>query len=336
MTSTVAGKPEIVRLMAAPASERDLQWLREGLQAAVALELSTLPPYLCGYWSITAPSSEAARLISHIAVDEMFHMGLVSNMLTAIGGTPRIVEAATEISYPGRLPGGVRPQLSVYLSGLTKNYVKEVFMEIEMPEHPLAYTSEGVPTIGAFYDALLDAFKDVNPTIDPARQLTSNVGAANKLVAMTDLGVVEESIALIKEQGEGTPESPSGGSAPAHYYRFGELYHGHKLGWTGTDWKFDGDPVAFPDTYPMGRLTTASWPKPAPNVAALLTTFNQTYTTMLGHLDKAWETGSAAELSASIGTMYQLASPARSLMQMPLPDSDGTQTYGPEFLIVPT
>lgn len=336
MTSTVTGLPEIVRLMTIPASERDLHWLKEGLQAVVALELSTLPPYLCGYWSITAPSSEAARLISQIAVDEMFHMGLLSNMLTAVGGTPRIVEAATEISYPGRLPGGVRPQLSVYLSGLTKNYVKEVFMEIEMPEHPLAFTDEGVPTIGAFYDALLDAFKDVNPTIDPTRQLTSNVGAANKLVAMTDLGVVEESIALIKEQGEGTPESPSGGDLPAHYYRFGELYHGHKLRWTGTDWKFDGDPVAFPDVYPMGRLTTASWPNPAPDVAALLMTFNQTYTAMLGHLDKAWETGSATELNASIGKMYQLASPARSLMQMPLADSDGTQNYGPEFLVVAT
>ncbi|MEE1754437.1 ferritin-like domain-containing protein [Streptomyces sp. SP18CS02] len=336
MTSTFTGKPEIVRLMTVPTSERDLQWLKEGLQAAVALELSTLPPYLCGYWSIRAPSSEAARLIAQIAVDEMFHMGLVSNMLTAIGGTPRIVEAATEISYPGRLPGGVRPQLSVYLSGLTVNYVKEVFMEIEMPEHPLAFTGEGVPTIGAFYDALLDAFKDVNPTIDPARQLTGNVGAANKLVPMTDLDVIEESIALIKEQGEGTPESPSGGDVPAHYYRFGELYHGHKLRWTGSDWKFDGDPVAFPDTYPMGRLTASSWPNPAPDVAELLTTFNQTYTTMLEHLDKAWETGSATELSTSIGKMYQLASPARSLMQMPLPDSNGTQTYGPEFLVVPT
>ncbi|WP_344490024.1 ferritin-like domain-containing protein [Streptomyces enissocaesilis] len=228
------------------------------------------------------------------------------------------------------------PSRRVYLSGLTKDYVKEVFMEIEMPEHPLAFTSEGVPTIGAFYHALLDAFKDVNPTIDPARQLTGNVGAANKLGARTDLGVVEESIALIKEQGEGTPESPGSGNAPAHYYRFGELYHGHKLRWTGTDWKCDGDPVAFPDTYPMGRLTTASWPNPAPEVAALLTTFNQTYTTMLGHLDKAWETGSATEPNASIGKMYQLASPARSLPQMPLPDSDGTHTYGPEFLVVPT
>jgi hypothetical protein len=220
----------------------------------------------------------------------------------------------------------------VYLSGLTKDYIKEVFMEIEMPEHPLAFTGEGVPTIGAFYDALLQAFKDVNPTFDPVRQLTSNVGS-NVLVPMTGLGVVEENIELIKLQGEGTSDSPSSGDEPAHYYRFGELYHGRKLRWTGTDWKFDGDPVAFPDTYPMGRLTTPSWPGPAPDVAALLTTFNQSYTTMLEHLDKAWETGSAAELSTSIGKMYQLAGPARQLMQKPLP-GNAAHTYGPEFLVV--
>src|ERR1700680_1404705 len=45
-------EPKIVRLMAVLPPNRDLQWLKDGLQGAIELELSTLPPYLCGMWSI--------------------------------------------------------------------------------------------------------------------------------------------------------------------------------------------------------------------------------------------------------------------------------------------
>ncbi|NJP82759.1 hypothetical protein HCK01_36730, partial [Streptomyces sp. AA8] len=41
-------------------------------------------------------------------------------MLTTIGGAPRMADAALVPKYPGPLPGGVRPELSVSLTGLTK------------------------------------------------------------------------------------------------------------------------------------------------------------------------------------------------------------------------
>ena len=40
-------------------------------------------------------------------------MGLACNMLTTIGGTPQINTPAAVPKYPGHLPGGVRPHLTV-------------------------------------------------------------------------------------------------------------------------------------------------------------------------------------------------------------------------------
>ncbi|MGQ4445750.1 ferritin-like domain-containing protein, partial [Streptomyces violaceoruber] len=55
-----AGLPEaaapgcrsVAHLLAVPESGRGVDWLREALQVAVALELATIPPYLCGWWSV--------------------------------------------------------------------------------------------------------------------------------------------------------------------------------------------------------------------------------------------------------------------------------------------
>src|SRR5262245_43311966 len=129
----------IVQLMAQPASQHDIGWLKEALQAAIQLELSTIPPYLCAMWSIKDPAEPVYDTIREIVVEEMLHMGLACNMLTTIGGAPRINAPDVVPQYPGPLPGGVRPTVRVALSGLTKDVVRDVFMQIEYPESgPLA------------------------------------------------------------------------------------------------------------------------------------------------------------------------------------------------------
>src|SRR5229473_146281 len=151
-----------------PEAQHDLAWLRQSLQAAIELELATIPPYLCGLWSIKAQGGPAYDLIDSVVLEEMLHMGLVCNMLTAIGGTPQIVAGYQErIAYPGPLPGGVRPELTVYLAGLTQDYLKNVFMEIEYPESgPVALALGQIyPTIGALYGAILEAFQALSPEL---------------------------------------------------------------------------------------------------------------------------------------------------------------------------
>jgi Mn-containing catalase len=81
---------KILNLMRAPREKRDLKWLKDTLQSALELELSTLPPYLCGQWSLQDQGSGAATLIKGVTLDEISHLGLVCNLVRAIGEQPKI------------------------------------------------------------------------------------------------------------------------------------------------------------------------------------------------------------------------------------------------------
>ena len=93
----------IVRLMSVPVAKRDIAWVRESLRAAMQLELSTIPPYLYAAWSIDPSSkSSCVETIKGIAQEEMLHLGIAANLLTAVGGKPDFVRSAP--SYPTLLP----------------------------------------------------------------------------------------------------------------------------------------------------------------------------------------------------------------------------------------
>lgn len=202
--------PSIVELMEVPEPARDVEWLRQSLQNAILLELATLPPYLCAYWSIET-AGPVKSLAHSVLMEEMDHMGLACNMLTTIGGTPQLTGASVVPKYPGPLPGGVRPQLCVYLAGLSKDILAKVFMEIEHPENgPVAFFN-GLcyPTIGAFYSAILQKFKKLPPSsITGKRQ--KQYGDVFPIKKKSD---AEQAIHRIKEQGEGTSSSPKGPGA---------------------------------------------------------------------------------------------------------------------------
>ena len=90
-------------------------------------------------------------------------------------------------TYPGPLPGGVRPDLTVYLAGLSQESVG-MYMQIETPEDPVAFAADTFPTIGAFYDAILAAFQGLTPPPatskwavgpEPGRRRAEPLGAAD-------------------------------------------------------------------------------------------------------------------------------------------------------------
>ncbi|BDI20392.1 membrane protein [Nostoc cf. commune SO-36] len=307
---------------------------RTVLNAAIQLELATLPPYLCAWWSIKDLQAPAARLIRTVLIEEMLHMGLVANMLTTIGGKPQISTVLP--TYPGPLPGGVRPQLTVYLAGLSKTYLDEVCKQIEYPESgPIAFfLGETFPTIGAFYDAILEAFKELQPKMTGANQLTGAVGPKHELYAINTLADVEKAINEIKVQGEGTSLSPDSDEFEgelAHYYKFDEISHGQRLIQVDGMWKYAGDVVPFPETYQMAKVPKGGWNNPPQEVQQLLDTFNNTFQLVLDNLEGAWNNGNQDLLNTAIGDMFQLKESAVKLMQTPLPDGSGN--YGPDFLI---
>jgi Ferritin-like len=316
---------DIHALMRVPPAKHDVGWLKSSLQAAIELEFATIPPYLCALWSIVDESGPVYERIRSIVLQEMLHMGLACNMLTTIGGTPDINSDSAVPRYPGPLPGGVRPELTVLLQGLSKDAVQNVFMQIEFPEHPVAL-AKTYPTIGAFYDAILTAVKKLSPSdVTGARQLENNIIGLTKLTNLTD---VEMAISMIKEQGEGTDQSPFAtdfGGGLAHYYTFGEIYHGQTFIKTASGkWDWAGDPVQFPKVFPMAPVPKGGYGESR--------RFDLRYSAMLGSLQAAWADGDNSLLEAAAAAMTALAGPARDLMQKPLPSGKGN--FGPSFLLV--
>ncbi|MEA2210583.1 MAG: hypothetical protein QOF83_531 [Solirubrobacteraceae bacterium] len=329
-------RTDIVELLQVPTEDHDLDWLQDSLQWAVDLELATIPTYLSGLWSIKEQSGEVYNLIDSVIREEMLHMGLACNMVVALGGTPEI-NAPT---YPGALPGGVRPEITVSLAGLSSDTV-QMYMQIEMPEQPLALEAETFPTIGAFYDAISAAFTALQPSLSTTGQLTATIPVpdpdhpeqsgsdiSETLDVLSTLTQVQAAIATIKDQGEGTSQSPD---APqfdsgelAHYYRFGEIFHGQTLVQIGDGWQFAGDPVPFPDCYPVASVPAGGYPdNPA------VQQFDQQYAQLLAQLRQAWSGGGTGVLGQAIGTMFELYPAAAKIISQPLPGGSGN--YGPDF-----
>ncbi|MFG3125781.1 ferritin-like protein [Streptomyces sp. NPDC048201] len=318
-----------VRLVAVPAERRDVSWLRSALQVAVEIEFATIPPYLCGWWSVRNRKCDAARLIRRIVSDEMYHLGIVCNLLAALGGRPRIRDSAP--AYPGPLPGGVHPGVEVCLSGLTKPFVHDVMMAIEAPSAPLTDSADDPLSIGLFYEQLLSAFLAVAPELRTDRQLHERIGE-DTLRPVRTLDDVEQAIEIIKEQGEGTSHSPA--DAPrdghmAHYYAFAEIYHGRQLRETGGEWRFTGPLVPFPDTRPMARVPAGGWKNPPAEAQRLLDAFDGTYARVLEALDTAWSEGDRHSLRTAVRGMRRLQPPAEELMEIPIAGT--RETYGPQF-----
>jgi rubrerythrin len=319
----------VARLLAVPEEGRGVDWLRSALHVAVALELAAIPPYLCGWWSVKDRGSEVARLIRRIVGDEMYHLGIVCNLLVALGDRPRIKAAAPV--YPGPLPGGVRAGVTVYLSGLTKSFVRDVMMAIEAPEESLAHGAHTSPTVGEFYGDMLKAFRAVEPELSARGQLTAYI-SSDELHSVETLDDVERAIEIIREQGEGTASSPSDSfqdDHPAHYYAFGEIYYGRELRETDDGWRFVGAPVPFPEVRPMAPVPVGGWPYPPAHVQRLLYCFDAAYSTVLDTLDAAWSGGGPRSLGAAIHVMRGLEGPAVELMETKIPYVPGT--YGPQF-----
>lgn len=345
----------IVELMEMPAEEHDEVWLKNALQQAIMLELATLPPYLCGLWSIEDQDqgSDVFATIQEVVFDEMSHLGLVCNMLTTIGGVPRIADASVVPKYPGPLPGGVRPELTVCLAGLTRETV-DMFSQIERPDAPVVDPEKVNTSIGDFYSEILEVFRSHQGLITGARQVTRNMsshGKGNDVVALTSFDDVEAAVEIIKEQGEGTaasPENPFPGKPGelAHFYSFREIFHGRKLIQVSEDprrFDFQGDEIPMPRTLPMGTVPGGGWAQGGVPVSAevkeLLETFNRSYSSLLRFLEGAWQAdqpnAAATLLNKSVGQMFQLQGTAQQLMRIPLPDGSG-KNYGPEFRYIET
>jgi len=124
------------------------------LQTAIRLEFSTLPPYLTAFFSIREGCNvEVQDLIRSVVMQEMLHMAQAANLLIALGGRPIVNSRCFAPVYPGPLPGGIMPRLTVHLERASRKYVRYFFMPIELPAEThvaLNQTRYANNTIGDF------------------------------------------------------------------------------------------------------------------------------------------------------------------------------------------
>lgn len=134
--------------------ERALYELVEHLQIAIEVELATIPIYLYAYYSIdrtlgsaTSPTGfpntdvtrfadQAGAVIMSVAVEEMLHMSLSSNVLFALGKQPQLYGRSPS-PYPTNLPGHAKlgPDARPLSIPLARFSIEQMwrFLEIEYP-----------------------------------------------------------------------------------------------------------------------------------------------------------------------------------------------------------
>jgi hypothetical protein len=146
--------------------------LKANLQTAIEIELATIPIYLYTYYSLNRNNesgetisdaqlfaNKAGGLIMSVAVEEMLHMSLSSNILWAMGVAPQLYGNAPA-SYPTGLPyhnpkGPAGPDGSTpVLIPLERLSFEQLwhFLQIEYPERWDALPQDRQwNTIGQFY-----------------------------------------------------------------------------------------------------------------------------------------------------------------------------------------
>jgi hypothetical protein len=319
--------------------------VQAALQSAIELEHATIPPYLTALYSLKEGTNQAiAAIISGIVFQEMQHMAIAANILNAIGGSPLIDDPKFVPHYPGGLPFHIGDRdgnhFEVPLKHFSLPLVRDVFMHIEEPDHPLSIpqrsvmfaltTGQDYQTIGDFYRALRGALKAEWFTGDPARQVG---GVVAKVASLAD---AQSGIDLIVSQGEGTTTSPSDGKQVAHYYRFEEIANQLTLNTDPTvpvGYSFGPPPIPFdPDGVwvTIDNPTSAIYP-PGAQARMRSDLFNNSYSDLLEALHATFN-GAPGTLSGAIALMNDVKLQAIALMQIPL--GNGLNA-GPCFEYVP-
>jgi hypothetical protein len=298
----------------AASTPRDLY---ESLQAAIVLELATIPPYLTAYFSLKpGENDQIADLIRSVVIEEMLHLTIAANVLNAVGGCPVLDSRDTVLNYPAPLPMGTAGGLKVHIGPMSIPQI-ELFMAIEQPEDPIAERiDDDVVTIGDFYAAIIDKIKELGEpafATPSAPQVTAPWFGDGQLFGVTDVASASRALSIIIEQGEGTTSSPEDGDGEgelAHYYRFAEIKHGRRLvpdPRAEEGYSYTGDPVVFTSSgvHPMITDPKPAFYPPGTMAGRLTEQFVRSFRHLLVALQKTF-TGRPSALNAAIGIMYEL------------------------------
>ncbi len=307
-----------------------LQKLKRHLQTAVMLEFSTLPPYLCAYWSIHGTSAHAIQVrqfIGSVIQEEMLHMAMACNILNAIGGRPVLNEPDLHPVFPCSLPGHSKTH-HAFLVELNKCCPASLktFLQIELPEAMVGekHHPDGWCTIGEFYDEIVSLINhhtlgdsDFNHGRQVGQQYNPARGVLYEVHSRPDaLKAMDEII----DQGEGhSGKMYDRDHQLTHYWKFSAIYDLME----NEIWNFESEVYNMAPN-PDERFFSAEAKK-------LNHRFCLAWTALLMEMHQAFNRETPS-LDKSIEWMLLLKEPAIALMQIPLTGKAGNA--GPTFRFI--
>jgi Ferritin-like len=288
------------------------------------------------------------QAIAHVATEEMLHLALVQNLLSAIGAAPHL--ARPNLPAPARhYPAGVNLTLVPFGDPALRHFM---FLErpegmalegaqgIDAPVHeavPLMAERDIVPqpqdfaTVGHLYrsiehgiDHLAEKFGEQNLFVGPPRaQATSENFHWPELVAVTDLASAHRAIDTILEQGEGA----RGDWRHAHFGQFVRILDEYRrLEVANPDFE-PARPVLFATVRPSEHDDTV--PRITADVTSRCTDlFNVGYEVLLQMLNRYF--AHTEETDVQLATLSSAAIALMAGVLKPLGDLITTLPVGPE------
>jgi CDGSH-type Zn-finger protein/uncharacterized Fe-S cluster protein YjdI len=222
------------------------------LAEAAAIEHNLMCCYLYAAWSLkrgeedglSPAEAKAVRgwksAIIRVAVEEMAHLTLVSNLTSAVGGSPHFSRPNFPIA-PGYHPAGVVVELARF-----SHAVLDHFIYLERPEgtnvpdspefvHSANYirriragclmpSAQDYETVGHLYRGVRHGLTKLSHGLgekalfcgEPESQIHASDASLPGICVVTDLRSADKAIDTIIEQGEGSP----GHNEDSHYNRF--------------------------------------------------------------------------------------------------------------------
>lgn len=323
------------------------------LAEASEIEHNLMCCYLYAAWSLkrgetdglsqseTKAVSGWKRAISTVAVEEMVHLALASNIMVAVGGAPHFSRPNFPVA-PGYHPSGVivelarfdldtldhfiyleRPEGSATVDSLGFTHAND-YARLKMADR-LMPGSQDYETVGHLYRAIRAGLVHLSATLgedilfcgEASAQISKSDVGLPGLDVVTDLASACRAIDTIVEQGEGAP----GHSDAGHYARFLKIKE-EFLALRASNSQFDPahqvarNPVMRRPVQAAGRVHIN-----LPEAAQVLDLANSLYGLMLRCLAQSF--GRAA---AEQGVKRQMVDAAIALMQALVPIAEHLAT----------
>lgn len=317
-----------------PTREQLLFWLHE----ASEIEHQLMCCYLYAAFSLkrddarwTASQRAAVarwrRTIVSVAMEEMSHLALVGNLVSALGGTPHVGRPALPVDA-GPYPAGFvirlapfcgatiehfkfleRPQSAALVEA--NGFERTVHYRRGVPEGRLSPGPRDYATVGELYEVLAESLRAMTQASgeatlfigDPGLQLDAALTPLPGVAPVTDLASALEAISTIVTQGEGASDE----QVNSHFMRFTRI--GEELAAAMAQ-----DPT-FEPAWPAATNPVMNAPIKAaaerefidhPAVARWLDIGNAIYTTSLRCLLQGFASSDRASKGTWLGVSYAL------------------------------